>query len=735
MKNSPSLVRHGYLALLIAPSMLLAQERPATQFDTITVTATRTEQRLDEVPSTVTVHDEQQVDQQNINNIRDLVRYEPGVSVGGTGSRFGLSGFSIRGIGGNRVLTQVDGVAVPDAFTFGPFLSAQRDYVDPDTLKSVEIIRGPASSLYGSDALGGAVSFVTRDAADYLDDGDDQALRLKTGYDGSDDSWQRSATFAGRRSNLDALLHFSRRDGQATDTHGGRSGIGAAREAANPQDKERQNLLFKLGWDYRDGDRLQLAYERFEDDIRTRVHSDESLTATTRRHAAVDTSERERFTLSHDIRLDNALAQRLRWQLSYQDSEMRQITDQDRFTAGSLRQRERDSRYEEQSWAFNTQLNTRFNTGHVAHDMTYGADLRRLESSDLRTGWEVFADTGLPVPPSPFGETFPISDFPDPVTEEYALFIQDRMEIGRWMLLAGLRYDHYRLKPDVTTEYLNGNPVERDPGNFSDGQLSPKLGVTYKLDDAHSLYGQYAAGFRAPNAVDIFGEFVNVASNYQTLANTNLKPETSDSLEVGLRGQYDSGSFGLAVFYNRYDDFIEQVTLANDPTGNNRLTFQYQNLDQVTIRGAELRGELFLNSIGLPDGSSLRGSLAYARGKDEQTGQPLNTIDPLKGVLGLGYEATSGRFGGELVWTLVDGKSRIDDSVPDQFEPAGYGLLDLHGFLRVADNLTVNAGLFNLTDKQHWHWADVRGLTASNPGTGRYSQPGRHAAVNLVWEI
>lgn len=735
MKSRPLFVRHGYLALLIAPSMLLAQERPATQFDTITVTATRTEQRLDEVPSTVTVHDEQQVDQQNINNIRDLVRYEPGVSVGGTGSRFGLSGFSIRGIGGNRVLTQVDGVAVPDAFTFGPFLSAQRDYVDPDTLKSVEIIRGPASSLYGSSALGGAVSFVTRDAGDYLDDGDDQALRLKTGYDGSDDSWQRSATFAGRRGELDALLHLSHRNGQATDTWGGRSGLGAGREKANPQDKKRENLLFKLGWDYRDGDRLQLAYERFEDDIRTRIHSDESLAATTRRHAAVDTSDRERFTLSHDMRMDNALAQRLRWQVSYQDSQMRQITDQHRFTAGNLRQRERDSRYEEQSWAFNIQLDNRFSIGRINHDLTYGVDLRRLESSDLRTGWEVFADTGLPVPSSPFAETFPISDFPDPVTKEYALFLQDRVEMGRWTLLAGLRYDHYHLKPNVTNEYLNGNPVEQDPGTFSDGQLSPKFGITYKLDEAHNLYGQYAAGFRAPNAVDIFGEFVNVASNYQTLANTNLKPETSDSLEVGLRGQYDSGSFGLAVFYNRYDDFIEQVTLPNDPTGNNRLTFQYQNLDRVTIRGAEVRGELFLDSFGLPAGSSLRGSLAYARGKNEKTGQPLNSIDPLKSVLGLGYEASSGRYGGELIWTLVDGKSRIDDSTPDQFKPSGYGLLDLHGFLRIADSLTLNAGLFNLTDKQHWHWADVRGLTTSNLGIGRYTQPGRHAAVNLVWEI
>lgn len=411
------------------------------------------------------------------------------------------------------------------------------------------------------------------------------------------------------------------------------------------------------------------------------------------------------------------------------------MTDQERFSGGSLRQRERDSRYQETLWAFNTQLDKSFTLGSAQHQLTYGVDVRRLESSDLRTGWEVFSGTGLPVPPSPFTDTYPVSDFPDPVTHEYAVFIQDSIDIGRWTLLPGLRYDHYRLKPKVTDAYLNGNPVQTSPQTFSDGQLSPKFGVTYRLNTVHSLYGQYAAGFRAPNAVDIFGEFVNVASNYQTLANTRLKPETSHGLEVGLRSQYAQGSLGLALFYNQYDDFIEQVTLAGDPTGNGRLTFQYQNLDRVTIRGAELRGELFLDSLGLPSGTSLRGTVAYARGRDEQSGEPLNTIDPLKGVLGVGYTARDGRFGSELMWTLSGAKQRIDDSTVNQFKTAGYGLLDLHGFVRIGDNLTLNAGLFNLTDKQYWQWGDVRGLTQSQPGMERYSQPGRHAAVNAVWEI
>ena len=78
------------IALLLANTAVIAAEKPATRFDAITVTTTRTEQKLSEVPSTVSVQDERQIDQQNIKNIQDLIRYEPGVSVAGGSSRFGL---------------------------------------------------------------------------------------------------------------------------------------------------------------------------------------------------------------------------------------------------------------------------------------------------------------------------------------------------------------------------------------------------------------------------------------------------------------------------------------------------------------------------------------------------------------------------------------------------------------------------------------------------------------------
>ncbi|WP_419711052.1 TonB-dependent hemoglobin/transferrin/lactoferrin family receptor [Pseudomonas sp. NFX224] len=742
MSIRPPFAKRPWLSLLLlSPSLALAAET-VTQFDTVSVTATRTEQTLLQVPSTVSVHTEREIDQHNDKDLKDLVRYEPGVSVGGTGSRFGATGANIRGIDGNRVLTQVDGVRVPQSNFFSPFQDVRSNYVDLDTIKQVEIIRGPASSLYGSDAIGGAVSYLTKDAGDYLEEGDDTYARFKTGYDGSDDSWQRSATFAAREGSVDGLLHLGRRDGQSTDTWGGNGGVGASREEANPLDYTTKNLLAKLGWDYADGDRLQFTYENYQDDANSNLLSDVVTRATVTSPAilgssAEDSIDRTRYSLAHTLSLDSAIADKLQWQLNYQESSNDQNTLQQRQTTARVnRVRTRQSTYDERLWSLNTQLDKEFAIADTRHHLIYGAEVKRIEASNLRTGKEVRLDTGATVPAT---ENFPVSDFPDPTSESLGLFVQDSIEIGRWTLLPGLRYDYYRQTPHVTDEYLNGLPAENDPSRITDDHISPKFGVTYQLTEHESLYGQYAAGFRAPSPINMYGEFSNPQFGYQQIGNPDLKPETSDSFEFGLRGRYDLGSFGIALFYNKYNDFIDTDTVA-DPNGTNLLTFQPRNIGKVNIRGAEAKGDIKLDAF-MPAGTRALGSIAYARGKNEENGEALNSVDPLKAVLGLGYDAPSGVYGGQLTWTVVQAKDRVDHTgdaellINRQFETPGYGVLDLNAWWQVSEQFSVNAGLFNLTDKKYWNWSDVQGRDTDAAGLGRLTQPGRYTAVNLIWEI
>jgi hemoglobin/transferrin/lactoferrin receptor protein len=160
----------GFTALIAIPVAAFAQApapiqtaaAPDRELPPVSVTATRTERPVDEVPGTVTVIDQQTIEKNVMKDISDVVRYEPGVSVSNNPGRFGRNSFNIRGIGGNRVLMQVDGIRLPDAFSFGSFSSATRDVVDIDALKAIEIVRGPGSSLYGSDAIAGVVSYIPR---------------------------------------------------------------------------------------------------------------------------------------------------------------------------------------------------------------------------------------------------------------------------------------------------------------------------------------------------------------------------------------------------------------------------------------------------------------------------------------------------------------------------------------------------------------------------------------------
>ena len=155
----------------------------AAEFDRVVVTATRTERAIVDVPNTVDTIERERMDELLVRDLKDLFRYEPGITVTDSVGRFGLGDIRIRGLGGNRVRIQTDGIPVSDAFSIGSFSNANRNFVDFDTLERVEVVRGPTSSLYGSDALGGVVSFITRDPADYLDAGKDAYFGFRLGYE------------------------------------------------------------------------------------------------------------------------------------------------------------------------------------------------------------------------------------------------------------------------------------------------------------------------------------------------------------------------------------------------------------------------------------------------------------------------------------------------------------------------------------------------------------------------
>lgn len=715
-------------------------EEDEVPLEYITVTATRMERDLRDLPGTVSVITREQFERNVARDIRDLVRYEPGVSVSGTG-RFGLSGFTIRGIGGDRVLTQVDGVRAADEFSFGPFLQARRDFVDIDALKSVEIIRGPASSLYGSDALGGVVSFITKDPVDYLaGTRKPWYLSAKAGGSSEDAGFFTTGTAAGAAGRLSGMVVYTYRNGHETETHGGPGGTGAARAEADPLDYTLHNVLGKVVFDLNDSHQLGVTVERFESDVDSNILSDVGTVvsgALNQTSTGDDSRERLRVSLHYDYDGETPLFDRTLWRVHWQDSETVQITEQQRLAAGVEQFRTRHSRFDQESAGLDVQFEKSLHLGPTEHQVVYGGEYLFTDSESLRDGGSVVLATGAPVFEfSPL----PTRDFPLSETQKYAVFLQDEISFfnDRLRITPGVRYDRYELDPEVDALYQNGNPGAPDPVDFSSDEVSFKVGLLFRVTDLVSVYGQFAQGFRAPPYDDINVGFTNVLGGYTTLPNPDLEAETSDGYEAGIRFEGRYGRLSFAAFYNDYDNFIESQAVRGFNFQTGLIEFQSVNRERAVIKGLEGRAIWNVGeSLPTLEGLRLYATAAWSHGEDKATDRPLNSIDPLKGVLGLAWQPVNAPWYAELVVTGVASKNRIDHSTATTrfFAPDGYATVDLLCGYRFSERAIVNVGVFNLTDAKYWEWGDVIGREEGDPALARFTRPGINASASFRYEF
>lgn len=709
----------------------------------VTVTATLNPRPLGEVAADISVIDREDMDRHLVRDLHSLVRYEPGVTVTATPGRYGENGFNIRGLGGNRVRIEIDGVSVSDTFAFGSMLSAGRDGVDMDSLKRVEIVRGPASSLYGSDALGGVVSYVTKDPADYLADGRSHYMAVKQQYDSIDRGSASTATLALGNPTHGLLLQATHREGQATNNRGDVDSADQARTRPDPLDQHSNALLAKYVHAAGSGrvDRITL------DGQRGKVDSDllSARNATTALLRANDDTRRTRLSLGQSwSALDTAVADRADWQAWTQDSRTRQQSLELRNSRPGY-ERHVDQTFGQRVRGVRLHAFKHADTGSAGHDFTWGLSWSRTDTTELRNGHAINLATGASGTTTADGnaDNYPARDFPPGDTTTAAAFVQDeiRLDDGRWRLIPGVRLDHYRFAPRADALF-DAKPLAEHVAGQTDQHVSPKLGAVWQFAEHFNAYAQYASGFRAPPYSDLGLLFSNLRFGYAAIPNPDLKPETSRSVEIGLRGEGDAGHFTLAAYRNSYRDFIDSehmIPRADWPdwavaTPGLGLVFQSVNLTRARIHGAEASGTLYLDAFSEAlAGWQLRGSASWARGDAREKGSSwsaLNSIDPARAVLGAGYEDTS--WGVELDGTFVARKNRLD--APTAFHAPGHARFDLYAHWMPSPAITLYAGITNLGNRRYWDWGNLHGGTLGTVATAssvidRYSAPGRAFSV------
>ena len=709
---------------------------PASGFeaeDQITVTATRTPTTVIDAPATVSVIDDAQIADQMIDDIKDLVRFEPGVSVRTQPSRFTAalsttgrdsnSGFNIRGLEGNRVLIQTDGIRLPDAFSFGAQSVGRGDYADLDLIKSVEILRGPASALYGSDGLAGAVSFTTKDPGDVLTKGQSFGGQARVGYASADAGWTKGLLLAGQQGQLSGLIAYTRRDSGTPVNQGTNNSANTTRTTPNPQDTDSNAVLAKLVWSPSDAHKLRFSYEHQDRDVTTDVLSARAVpplaNTSTLALTALDQLRRNRYSLDYRYR-GTGLITGSSIVAYRQDSRTRQFSSDDRNTALD---RTRDNSFDNRVTGASFQVDGGFATGTIKHGITLGGDWSETRQSGVRDGT---------VPPT--GEIFPTRAFPVTDYTLAGLFIQDAIDVGQGTLLLypALRFDAYRLSPQADPTFPG------TPSRQSGSRVSPKLGAIVWATPSLGAFASYAEGFRSPTPSQVNNGFANLIFNYVSLASPNLRPETSRAFEGGLRlRNAEVGGVklnaSLTGFTARYRDFIEQRQVSGSFTAASPAVFQFINVGRVDVDGVEGKVDA---EFGGGFGATV--AVAYARGRANSgtaVDTPLSSIDPVKLVGGLRYRSSDNRISAQLIVTHSAGKQQTDVSEscsPTCFTPPGFTIVDATMAYTPIPAATVRVGIFNLFDKKYFWWSDVRALSATSTTLDAYSQAGRNASLSLA---
>jgi len=369
-----------------------------------------------------------------------------------------------------------------------------------------------------------------------------------------------------------------------------------------------------------------------------------------------------------------------------------------------------------------------FSGDTVSQRLGFGLEYNDRTTEEYRDGLSTDLATGAKTNVL-LGEVFPLRDFPISHTKELAAFIEDTISFGDWTVIAAVRADQFDLSPDADAMYVEDYP-DYDLVSLNESDVSPKLGVIYAVSESVDLYAQYSHGFRAPPYSDANISLELPLFGYRAIPNPDLKSESSEGFDIGIRWQGLQSSARLSAFRTNYQDFIEsKINLGLDPLTGLTM-FQSRNIDATEIEGLEAG---WATRFGAGEVFGFEGSAYYARGDNKDTGQPLNSVGPAQGVLGFSWYSQDEKRQLRLKGTFTDAYDRRDESTGDVFKPAGYAVFDLFLTQRMGNNAIVRAGLHNLTDRTYWNWSDVRGLAPGDPLIPYLAQAGRSASLSLNW--
>lgn len=697
--------------------------------DHITIFGDRQGRKPLDATANITVIDNEELNDKAITDMQELVRYEPGVEVArqtsGTDPFNTFGGFQIRGVGGNRVQMLVDGGRVPERIIDGT-----RDYLDFNFTKQVDIVRGPGSVLWGSDALGGIVALETIDPDDILVDGKEFGGEAGIAYNSLDNEINTSLTAARRLSDefsvLGGLSFTKANEAEFSQARADGGIYGCPRNVSlgatpcnelDPTDKRNYRGLAKAVFTPNENHRLEFTVDHMQ--RYTDVDYNQVLGPQYSSFTGLPTGEvvhdydralqvnRSRFGVEHVWNLDGRLVENVKWNLSYSPHGYERTGIETKTSAGGDSIVEEDFlSLNEDFIEFDAQLTSRFELGATDHIVTWGFDGDITYTDYKRTDIVRNLTTGITTETSGGG-----FNFANATTTRADFFIQDQINLfdGTLEITPGIRYATYNLDPRPDSDYqvVAGS----EPSRVSKGTALFALGADLDLSETYSVYAAYNQGFKMPTAQQLYTSLPGAF--FELIPAPDLRPETVENYEVGLRGKFDRGFFSIGAFYADYTDFIQ--ALYNIP-GTSKYT--YRNLSSVELYGIEASG-----GFDITDRWDADFSLAWQQGtqKVSSTSERVDfTAPPLKAVVGLNYTIPDYNLTLGATTTLVSAVTRTDSDT--DFRPGGYALLDLGARWRPTESATLRFGVKNVFDQRYFQ-ADAASYSVTASDSAARTNP------------
>ena len=713
---------------LLMTSVAASVVAPVFAQDTlkITVTGTRSERSVEDIPASIKVIDLDDLRDQGNTDLKSITRYEPGVSVvdprtNNYGGAASTGNFNIRGLSNNRILTIQDNIRLPAGFYGVGYDYSNANTVDYFTLKTIDILKGPASSLYGSDALGGVVSFNTLTVDDILEDGETikYEFPVKTNSANSSVSGAARVAYRDEESGWSYLAVLSKSEAKELKPNG------ADDIYVNDADISTTAALLNVNKQINPSNKIGITvdvYDKDRDISRASGNLSKGFYNYTKQDSEVQQNKnRYIFSWEYDSIDQTNFIDSLKAKVYAQDYETKdnwnEFQDVNRFVRTP---RDVKSRYKlkDNSKGIDLQFGSNIND----HKLTYGIDYS-LTSNEYSQ--DKFTITNGVTSHIYRRTQYPIKRSPDTDTQRLGVYIQDEVAYGKTDFIYGLRFDNYQLNANPDSTYLNYCKSGSDTCPVADldaTSLTPKIAATRKISDQLKIWGQYSRGFRAPSWWEMQASQTNISGGYQVIPNPDLKPETSDSFEIGLRGDYEKFNYGLTAFFNTYDDFIE------GGVSKGTATVEGVELDVTTtdnVSGAEIWGIEFNGEYKFtPEtaGFSVIASAATQTGTDKETNDDLSNIDPYKIVAGLRYISSDERFTSELIGTYVGEITKNDSPA---YDPEGYYTVDLLAKYQVNDQLDLSIGVNNIFDEEYYQYQNLP-YRASSDSIKQYREAGRN---------